>query len=207
MTEVEGELLGRERARRAALRRCLDGEDGRVVLEWLHERFETVLPVFQRGRDGGFDPLDAMARDAHREVVLWIEYELAVHDGDNKQDKAMAKVKEKQSAAVRGAAGKQEQEEKVKVKGVIEALAALLGSLGVNPRWVTVVSGVLGLLALVYFTLFAAGCGHDVEITPGHVYVGKDGGVLVVDGDAAMIFFRQEAGVPEGAPVVVQKGK
>ena len=205
MRAAECELLARERARRAALRRCLDGEDGRVVLEWLHERFETVLPVFQRGRDGGFDPLDAMARDAHREVVLWIEYELAVHDGDNKQDKAMAKVHDRQSAAVRSAAGKQEQEEKA--KGFIEALAALLGSLGLNPRWVTVVSGVLGLLALIYFTLFAAGCGHRVEVSPGRACVEKDGGVLVVDRDAAMISFRQEAGGPEGVPVVVQKGK
>ena len=198
MRADECELLARERARRAALRRCLDGEDGRVVLEWLHERFETVLPVFQRGRDGGFDPLDAMARDAHREVVLWIEYELAVHDGDNKQDKAMAKVHDKQSAAVRSAAGKQEQEEKA--KGFIEALAALLGCLGLNPRWVTVVSGVLGLLALVYFTLFASGCAAVADVR----LWGEDGGSLVIQRDPVTgVVLVQGC----RAPVVVQKGK
>lgn len=36
--------------------------------------FQTDLPCFQK-QDGErlFDPLDAMRRDAHREVVLWLE--------------------------------------------------------------------------------------------------------------------------------------
>ena len=40
----------------------------------MKEFFQTDLPCFQK-QDGErlFDPLDAMRRDAHREVVLWLE--------------------------------------------------------------------------------------------------------------------------------------
>ena len=43
----------------------------------LEARFETELPVFQ-GRRGEYDPLDAMRRDAHREVFLVIRRRLAL---------------------------------------------------------------------------------------------------------------------------------
>lgn len=45
------------------------------VLRYLEERFGTGLPAFQRQDGGGFDPLDAMRRDAYREVVLWLRRE------------------------------------------------------------------------------------------------------------------------------------
>lgn len=42
------------------------------VLNNLRERFQTNLPCFQ-GTQGTYDPLDAMRRDAYREVILYIE--------------------------------------------------------------------------------------------------------------------------------------
>ncbi|MCQ2366389.1 MAG: hypothetical protein MJ056_04420 [Akkermansia sp.] len=44
---------------------------GEQALDVLEARFETDLPVFQ-GKAGAYDPLDAMRRDAHREVFLVI---------------------------------------------------------------------------------------------------------------------------------------
>lgn len=57
-----------------AKRLLLRSEEWKVVLEWMKEFFQTDLPCFQK-QDGErlFDPLDAMRRDAHREVVLWLE--------------------------------------------------------------------------------------------------------------------------------------
>ena len=48
---------------------------GEQVLRDLERRFETHLPVFQ-GKAGGYDPLDAMRRDAHREIFLVIRHQL-----------------------------------------------------------------------------------------------------------------------------------
>ncbi len=48
---------------------------GEQVLADLERRFETHLPVFQ-GKAGGYDPLDAMRRDAHREIFLVIRHQL-----------------------------------------------------------------------------------------------------------------------------------
>ena len=45
------------------------------VLADLEKRFETHLPVFQ-GKAGSYDPLDAMRRDAHREIFLIIRHQL-----------------------------------------------------------------------------------------------------------------------------------
>jgi hypothetical protein len=45
------------------------------VLADLERRFETHLPVFQ-GKAGAYDPLDAMRRDAHREIFLLIRHQL-----------------------------------------------------------------------------------------------------------------------------------
>lgn len=50
---------------------------GQRVLEDLERRFEVHLPVFQ-GKPGAYDPLDAMRRDAHREVFLLIRHRLAL---------------------------------------------------------------------------------------------------------------------------------
>lgn len=44
-------------------------------IEVIERRFECHLPCFQGGR-GNFDPLDAMRRDAYREVCLWLRDQL-----------------------------------------------------------------------------------------------------------------------------------
>lgn len=47
-------------------------------IEVLEQRFECGLPCFQ-GAAGKFDPLDAMRRDAHREVCLWLRHQLELY--------------------------------------------------------------------------------------------------------------------------------
>ena len=39
----------------------------------IEEHFQTHLPCFQ-GSKGNYDQLDAMRRDAHREVCLWLRH-------------------------------------------------------------------------------------------------------------------------------------
>lgn len=68
------ETARRERARLLA---TLGSPEGELVLAALEQRFETNLPVFQ-GKPGHYDPLDAMRRDAHREVFLVIRHLLAL---------------------------------------------------------------------------------------------------------------------------------
>lgn len=53
---------------------------------YLKEHFETDLPCFQ-GKAGSFDPLDAMRRDAYREVVLWLEGEKRKHKEQTTKEK------------------------------------------------------------------------------------------------------------------------
>lgn len=65
------------RAARKRLLAVLGTPDGEQVLADLEERFETHLPVFQ-GKPGSYDPLDAMRRDAHREVFLVIRRRLSL---------------------------------------------------------------------------------------------------------------------------------
>lgn len=48
------------------------------VLEILRRRFEVRLPVFRRGADGRYDHDAALMRDAYREVLLWLEDQLAL---------------------------------------------------------------------------------------------------------------------------------
>ncbi len=62
----------RERAR---LLRVFESEEAQQVLQTLEKRFETDFPVFQ-GKAGQYDPLDAMRRDAHREVFLVIRRQM-----------------------------------------------------------------------------------------------------------------------------------
>ncbi len=79
------------RAARRRLLSVLGGAAGQLVLSELEERFEVDLPVFQ-GRRGEYDPLDAMRRDAHREVFLVIRRQLALakqestHTSNNEHD-------------------------------------------------------------------------------------------------------------------------
>lgn len=72
------ERVGEARRRRAHLARHVDGE----VLRILEERFGTRYPAFQ-GKPGAWDALDAMRRDAQREVVLYLrqQLELAGREG------------------------------------------------------------------------------------------------------------------------------
>lgn len=62
-----------QREERRRLRELLNTPAGQLVLEDLERRFEVHLPVFQ-GKPGTYDPLDAMRRDAHREVFLVIRH-------------------------------------------------------------------------------------------------------------------------------------
>lgn len=62
-------------------RRLLFGQalDERGI-EVLEKKFECHLPCFLRvGTDGGYDPLDAMRRDAYREVCNWLRDQLKTY--------------------------------------------------------------------------------------------------------------------------------
>lgn len=67
--------LEQAREERRRLLRIFSTPDGEQVLQDLEQRFETHLPVFQ-GKAGSYDPLDAMRRDAHREIFLVIRHQL-----------------------------------------------------------------------------------------------------------------------------------
>lgn len=64
--------------RRAKIAAVCDDE----FLRYLDERFETGRCVF-RGEAGTFDPLDAMRRDAYREVILFLRDERRKYEEDN----------------------------------------------------------------------------------------------------------------------------
>lgn len=70
-------LLEQAREERQRLLKLFSSPEGEQVLEELERRFETHLPVFQ-GKSGSYDPLDAMRRDAHREVFLVIRHQLTL---------------------------------------------------------------------------------------------------------------------------------
>ncbi len=73
---IQQEAFLREaRVQRQRLRRVFDCPEGRDALSFLERRFRIDLPVFQ-GKAGQYDPLDAMKRDAHREVFLYIRHQL-----------------------------------------------------------------------------------------------------------------------------------
>jgi len=60
---------------RAELLQVFGSRKGQLILTRLERRFETDFPAFQ-GKLGHYDPLDAMRRDAHREVFLTIRHQL-----------------------------------------------------------------------------------------------------------------------------------
>ena len=70
-------LLEQAREERQRLLKLFSSPEGEQVLEELERRFETHLPGFQ-GKPGSYDPLDAMRRDAHREVFLVIRHQLTL---------------------------------------------------------------------------------------------------------------------------------
>lgn len=75
MNYLNHQMAEQARAERRLLLDVLGSPSGQRVLEALERRFETDLPVFQ-GRPGSYDALDAMRRDAHREVFLVIRRQL-----------------------------------------------------------------------------------------------------------------------------------
>ena len=76
--------LEQAREERKRLLSLLGTAEGELVLTDLERRFETHLPVFQ-GKAGGYDPLDAMRRDAHREIFLVIRHQLELARQEAKQ--------------------------------------------------------------------------------------------------------------------------
>lgn len=88
MTPHPTAATDKARQDRARLLTVLGSPDGELVLATLEQRFETDLPVFQ-GKAGSYDPLDAMRRDAHREVFLVIRHQLRLarqEQNNNKQN-------------------------------------------------------------------------------------------------------------------------
>ena len=69
--------LEQARLERRRLLAVFSHPEAEQVLADLEQRFETDLPVFQ-GKVGCYDPLDAMRRDAHREIFLVIRRQLAL---------------------------------------------------------------------------------------------------------------------------------
>lgn len=75
--QITQQDIERARAARRRMLHVLGSDAAERVLQELEQRFETHLPVFQ-GKAGSYDPLDAMRRDAHREVFLVIRRQLAL---------------------------------------------------------------------------------------------------------------------------------
>lgn len=72
--------------RKQALKRFQRSDEGRVILEWLRERFGVDLCCFQfqnMAEKRGYDPLDAMRRDAHREMYLFLS---RVPEGEDEEE-------------------------------------------------------------------------------------------------------------------------
>ena len=77
MIYARNHQLEQAREERRRLLKLFSYPEGEQVLADLERRFETDLPVFQ-GKAGSYDPLDAMRRDAHRELFLVIRRQLAL---------------------------------------------------------------------------------------------------------------------------------
>lgn len=77
MIYARNHQLEQAREERRRLLKLFSYPEGEQVLADLERRFETDLPVFQ-GKAGSYDPLDAMRRDAHREIFLVIRRQLAL---------------------------------------------------------------------------------------------------------------------------------
>jgi hypothetical protein len=77
MIYARNHQLEQAREERRRLLNLFSYPEGEQVLADLERRFETDLPVFQ-GKAGSYDPLDAMRRDAHREIFLVIRRQLAL---------------------------------------------------------------------------------------------------------------------------------
>lgn len=69
-------------ARRRRLLRTFAPSYAQTTLQDLQTHFQTHLPAFQ-GTAGHYDPLDAMRRDAYREVFLYISHQLSLAQQEN----------------------------------------------------------------------------------------------------------------------------
>ena len=78
--------LEQAREERSRLLKLFSTPEAMQVLADLEKRFETHLPVFQ-GKAGSYDPLDAMRRDAHREIFLMIRHQLELARQEATQNK------------------------------------------------------------------------------------------------------------------------
>ena len=56
-----------------------------MSLAIIEEHFGCGLPCFQKQEGGVFDPMDAMRRDAYREVVLWLRWHLNKYRKETEQ--------------------------------------------------------------------------------------------------------------------------
>lgn len=72
------------RKKRRALLSSFGSNEGLTCLDELEKHFQVNLPVFQ-GKPGSFDPLDAMRRDAYREVFLHIRHQLELAQDERKK--------------------------------------------------------------------------------------------------------------------------
>lgn len=52
-------------------------------IEYLEEKFGCKYACFTKRPDGTYDPLDAMRRDAYREVVGWLKKERELYKKEN----------------------------------------------------------------------------------------------------------------------------
>lgn len=79
------QLIAHAREERRRLRRLFSTPEGELALRDLEARFNTNLPAFQ-GQAGCYDPLDAMKRDAQREVFLVIRHLLQLAEKENEDN-------------------------------------------------------------------------------------------------------------------------
>lgn len=83
MTEEElAELARLKRAERKYIAEHVD----ETLLRILEDRFMTHRPAFIKRPDWSYDPLDAMRRDANREVILWLREEINTYKQEHDND-------------------------------------------------------------------------------------------------------------------------
>lgn len=73
----EEDLIREHKEKLKRFYHVLGTTEGEKLLCDLETHFQVHLPVFQ-GEAGKFDPLDAMRRDAYREVFLYCRHQLAI---------------------------------------------------------------------------------------------------------------------------------
>lgn len=108
----------------------------------------------------------------------------------------MNNLNEKQQLAIKPSEQPIDASREEAVDQAVKGIGGLLRSMGLSPRWVTLVTTLLGVAATIYFTVIATGCQMPQE--------------LHVSGEQGQLMFSHELGGfviqgQRGAPV--QKGK